>query len=123
MIQATKELLVSDIPKIGFNKKFENRWIKTKLGVDVRNWVWDGMLSAHHLDNRRGITSAKFQAFVRLGMPLWNEHIEPLLKSTDDSGLNRIREIPMRDLLIYNGIDALVEYKIAEIQRKEMKNG
>jgi len=120
VIEATKELLVSDVPKIGYNVKFESRWIKTKLGIDVNNWVWDGMLSAHHLDNRRGITSAKYQAFVRLGVPLWNEHIEPFLKSTDDSGINRIREIPMRDLLVYCGTDSLVEFLIANIQKKEM---
>lgn len=119
-IEATKELLVSDLPKIGYNVKFESRWIKTKLGVDVNNWVWDGMLSAHHLDNRRGITSCKFQGFARLGVPLWNEHIEPHLKSTDDSGLNRIREVDMRELLIYCATDSIVEFRIAELQKKEM---
>lgn len=121
-IDATGKLLISNNPKIGFNAKFESRWIKAKLGIDVKNWVWDGMLSAHHLDNRAGICSAKFQGFIRLGMSPWDEHIKPYLQSTNENGLNRIRELDMRSLLIYCALDSLIEYKISQIQRKEMRN-
>ena len=93
------------------------------LGHPVRNWVWDTMLSAHHLDNRPGITSVKYQAFVRLGQEPWDTHIKPMLQSTDERGLNRVNEIPMRDLLLYCGMDSLIEYKLAELQKKEMMNG
>jgi len=122
-ISAMKELLKSDIPKIGYNTKFEDRWTRKEFGFPVENWVWDGMLSAHHLDNRREITSCKFQAFVRLGMDDWGYKIKPYLQSTGNDGLNTIHQLDSRDLLLYCGLDSLLEYKIAFLQRKEMKNG
>lgn len=119
-IEATSRLLRSDLPKIGFNAKFEDRWSVKHLGHDVRNWVWDGMLSAHHLDNREGITSAKFQGLTRVGVEEWGSLIKPYLQSTNSSGVNRIREVDLRSLLVYNGMDALIEYHIAMHQKKEM---
>lgn len=121
-VKATADLLKSNNPKIGANNKFETRWTEKILNVPVRNWVWDTMLSAHHLDCRRGITSVKFQAFVRLGQEPWDEHINPFLKSADETGKNRIRELDLHSLLVYNGMDALIEYKLAGLQRKEMRS-
>lgn len=129
-VEATAELLRSELPKWGANTKFEDRWSRAKLGVAVNNWQWDSMLSAHHLDNRRGITSVKFQAFVRLGQAVWDAHIKPFLETANAEGLNRIHEIDLRSLLLYCGLDSLMEYKICELQRieagfqiEEMKNG
>ncbi len=121
-ITATKELLVSEHPKIGANHKFEHHWTKRILGVDVVNWEWDTMISAHHLDCREGITSVKFQALVRLGKEDWSGSIRPYLESYAGSGgLNRIREADLRSLLIYCGVDSVCEYKIHELQKQEMK--
>lgn len=120
-IDATKNLLESDNPKIGFNAKFEHRWIKTKLGIDVKNWVWDGMLAAHLLDNRRGICSLKITSFLLLGQEPYDEIISPYFKSETPDGKNRIHEIDTKTLLIYNSMDALLTYLIAKKQRKEMK--
>ena len=119
-ISATRDLLVSELPKIGANAKFETRWSRSILGVDVNNWVWDSMLSAHLLDNRRGITSVKFQGFVKLGQEDWSADIKPYLESVNSKGINRIREVDLRSLLTYNGIDAVVEFELAKAQRKEM---
>lgn len=122
-IQATRRLVRSDLGKIGANNKFEDRWSRAILGTPVKNWIWDTMLSAHHLDNRHGISSVDFQSFVRLGQVSWDEHIKPYLKSSGEDGLNQIDKIDIKDLLVYNGMDALMEYKIAQLQRKEMMNG
>lgn len=119
-IGATGRLLRSDLPKIGANTKFEDRWCRRFFGVGVRNFVWDVMLSSHHLDNRRGITSVKFQAFVRLGQRPWDSEMKQYFESTDERGVNRISEVDLRSLLVYGGMDALMEYKLAEIQKKEM---
>lgn len=105
--------------KIASNLKFEERWTKAKFGCRVQNWGWDTMLAAHCLDNRPGITSLKFQAFVKLGVPTYNEQIEPYLKSVNGF-YNRIQQIPIADLLYYGGLDALLEYRLAMRQRKEM---
>ena len=120
IITAFKEFLRSPMPKIGANCKFEEQWCRTVCGEPVRNWVWDCMLSAHHQDNRPGITSVKFQAFVLLGLGSWNSVIQSYLEADDAVTKNRIHEVDLNTLLKYNGVDALVEFKIAELQRKRM---
>jgi hypothetical protein len=119
--QATKEFVESSLPKIGSNNKFECLWSRYYLGAErVQNWKWDCMLSAHHLDNRKGITSVKFQAFVRCGQTPWDFGVAPFFEAKDEMSLNRIRECDLRQLLVYNGMDAALEYKIAANQRAEM---
>jgi uracil-DNA glycosylase family 4 len=120
-IQAMQKLLCSPIPKIASNLKFEDRWTRKEFGHRVRGWAWDTMLAAHVADNRQGITSVKFQAFTRLGVPLWNKKIEPFLKTKGDANVNAIlREIDIEDLLLYNGMDALLEFRVAVNQIKEI---
>jgi len=120
-IEATSELLKSPMPKIASNLNFENRWTWVKLGHWVKNWWWDTMVAAHVLDNRPDITSIKFQSFVLLGMPNYNEHIKPFLKSTKNNRFNRIRELDLRDELEYGGFDSYSEYWVAMKQMKQMR--
>lgn len=120
-IKATREALRSPVPKVGANIKFEQRWTKSVFGHGVRNWHMDTMQCAHALDNRPDITSVKFQAYVRLGIPPWNEHIEPLLRAKGGYTKNKIDQIALQDLLLYNGLDSLIEYRLAEVQEKELK--
>lgn len=119
-VAATGELLKSDTPKIGANNKFEDRWTLREFGHPIKNWVWDGMVHAHCLDNRPGLTSVKFQTFVRYGVT-YDEDIHEYLKAPDGKYVNRIREAPLRDVLLYNGLDVIFEYKIAVDQRQEMR--
>jgi len=119
-IKATSAVLCAPIAKIASNMKFEDRWTRTHLGHRVRNWKWDTMLAAHWMDNRRGITSVKFQAFVHLGISPWNPHIEKYLKSDSTREPNQItQEIEIRDLLIYNGLDSLIEFHVAIKQMQQ----
>jgi uracil-DNA glycosylase family 4 len=122
-IDATVELLKSKIKKVGFNMKFELGWAATKLGIRVRNFEHCGMITSHGLDNRHGINSLRFQSFVLLGVKDYDSHIKPYLQSKDDSGysLNRIEELPLDDLLLYGGIDALVEYHVWRKQKERFK--
>ena len=39
-----------------------------------------------------------------------------------DSSFNKIREIPLDDLLVYNGMDTLIEYQLAAKQLLEQSN-
>jgi len=105
--------------KIASNLKMEERWTLKTFGHGVSNWGWDTMLAAHCLDNRPGICSLKFQSFVKLGVPVYNEHIEPYLQSSHGP-YNRIQEIELKSLLLYGGMDALLEHRLAMLQRKEM---
>lgn len=113
-----------DIGKIGWNVKFEERWCR-RMGISVRGWAWDGMLAAHCLDPRGGVTGLKFQAFARLGEPDFNSHVEPYLESPDGSSntANRITQISFPLLLKYCATDSLLEYKVSRIQRWEMGVG
>lgn len=121
-IKATKEFLLSGVPKVASNAKFEHRWSKRILGVDVANWAWDTMIASHVLDNRPGISGLKFQAFVLLGQESYSEQVEPFFKSDYPNEPNRIREADLHSLLLYCGMDSLLELEVAKIQRREMEH-
>jgi DNA polymerase len=119
-IPATGRFLASRMTrKIASNMKMEERWTRKLFGFGVANWAWDTMLAAHSLDNRTGICSIKFQALIRLGVPEYNQDIEPYLKSSKGH-YNRIHEIDLKRLLLYGGFDGILEHKVAAHQRKEM---
>ncbi len=121
VIEATKDLLASNLYKIGQNCKFEHRWTLAKLGVEVRNWKWDCMLASHVLDNRAAITSIKFQQFVQLGAESYDDNIKPYLGSGRKAGNvpNRIKEVDLHTLCLYCGMDSLLEFLVAQKQMKE----
>ena len=122
-VNETLKFLKSDVPKIGFNVRFETRWIKARHGIWVRNWIHDGMLAAHVLDNRKDINGLKFQAFARLGVDSYDESIRSYLKSNGSRGKNTpncIHEAPLPLLLEYGGMDSLLEYELAMVQMKEL---
>lgn len=116
-ITATQELLRSPCGKVAANMKFEDRWTRKEFGHRVRNWTMDTMQAAHVLDCRKGITGLKFQAFVQLGVPPYNHHIEPYLQSEHAMQPNRIDQIDLHDLLLYNGLDAFLELLLAYKQQ------
>jgi uracil-DNA glycosylase family 4 len=121
--EEVKSLLLNrEIGKIASNMKNEDRWCQSYLGIRVVGWAWDTMLAAHALDPRGGITSIKFQSFVRLGAPSYNDHIEPFLIPREKGGYaeNRVREVKMEHLLRYCGLDSLYEFHVAKHQAIEM---
>jgi len=119
-IDATGELMQSSMPKIAANLKFEDRWTRVKFGHRVRNWYWDTMVAAHVLDNTPETTNLSFQAFVYLGQENYDSHIKPFLKSKKGSRFNRIKELDLNDLLLYNGLDSRSEYWVAQAQMRIM---
>jgi len=104
--------------KIASNMKFEERWSHFFLGHGVENWYWDTMLNAHIIDNMPGITSLKFQAYVHFGVGDYDSHIKPYLHSSNPTRMNRIDKVELKSLLLYNGLDALLEYMLMEKQRE-----
>lgn len=123
VLPAMRDLLENpDVGKVGYNIKFEDRWSIAKLGTRVRGWAWDGMLAAHALDPRRGVTGLKFQAFVRLGQPDYNSHVEPFLQSVGEgcNAPNRVWEVGLPTLCKYCGVDSVLEWHVAQSQMKEM---
>jgi len=127
-LQNVKDFLKSDIEKIAANLKYETNWAKNILKTTVRKWIWDTMLATHVLDNRRGITGLKFSSFVKFGITDYNSHIAPFLKAKDNKNGNAVNQIETliktekgkRDLLIYCGVDSILERRLALLQMKEL---
>jgi uracil-DNA glycosylase family 4 len=119
-IVAVEELCKSSLGKIAANMKFEDRWSRRVSSTRMNNWIFDTMLAAHVIDNRPGNKSLKFQAFTQLGMAIYNAHIEPFFHSESSMTPNNIDQIALNDLLLYNGLDALLEYKLAKIQMERI---
>jgi uracil-DNA glycosylase family 4 len=120
---AFRDFVKSDVPKVASNLDMEERWTRKFVGCSVNGWLTghDTMLGAHALDSRGGITGLKFQAFVHLGMEDYAAAVAPYLKSSGGgNSKNRIREVPMDTLLMYGGLDSLLEVKVAKKQRKEL---
>lgn len=118
-----REFLRSDVKKIAANFKFEELWSRVILGTPVRNWIFDTMLAAHVLDNRRGVTSVKWQALVHFGVLDYDSKVKPFMQAERANDLNRMQELAETDpktLLIYGGLDALFEYRLACLQRKKL---
>lgn len=116
-VEASRQLFRSPLPKIASNLKFEERWTRWQFGRGVRNWAWDTMNVAHCLDNRPNTTSIKFQAFIHLGTEAYDEHIKPFLRAKKGQRVNQIlQEIDLDQLLTYNGLDSILEFKVAMIQ-------
>jgi len=122
-LDTLKDVLIGDVGKVGWNIAFEQNWIRELLGYEIKNWVWDGMLASHIIDNRDGITSLKFQAFGLLGIGDYDSDTGVFLKSADSknqNSINNIKMAPMARLLYYNALDALYTYQIYEIQKKKL---
>jgi len=124
-LRVLKRLLLNDADKYGWNIQYEITWIKHFLGVWVDNWKWDGMIAAHILDNRAGITSLKFQAFAQNGVAGYDTEIDRFLTASDKknaNAINNIRNASLPRLLKYNGEDAWHTFHIAEKQIKEIES-
>lgn len=114
------------IRKSAHNIKFEDTWTRFILGgliPKIEGWQWDSMIAAHVLDNRSGITKLKFQTYVRYGIIGYDESIEPYMQGVDpknSNSLNRIKEVPLDELLLYCGLDSLFGRKLVIDQMYEI---
>jgi DNA polymerase len=123
-LRAWRKLMESGVGKIAQNMKFEDLWTNIICGHGVNNWIWDTMLVTHQLDNRNDITGLKFQTYVQLGVLGYEDAVLDYLKADAEeerahggNAFNRIHLAPKKELLIYNGLDALLEYQLAQKQQ------
>jgi len=93
--------------------KYEGKWSREILEVIPAGWLWDTMLCSHVIDNRPYINSLKFQAFVRFGQGDYSSHLNEFMRSQTANDMNRIEEAPLKELLIYNAMDALLTFRLA----------
>lgn len=76
-------------------------------------WYLDIMISQHILDCRPGICGLKFQASMYLGVDGYEEEVAPFMKSPSGQAFNRLSQLPLSKLLLYNGLDALFTLAVA----------
>lgn len=107
---------------------FEHFWASQKLGIDAGPWWWDSQLMTHILDNRRKITSLKFQVYVNFGVIDYDSHMKkwlvPAAHKSRKDGANATNQLPelvkqpggWEQLLTYGGLDAVYEMKLAKLQ-------
>ncbi len=125
-IQLMKRLLENpNIGKIAANMKYEDTWMNVMYGIQPHPWIFDTMQAAHVLDNRPGITGLKFQAYVKFGLIGYDDEVMSYLKAPNANAANRIIELTrdresFKNLLTYCGIDSLSEFRLAQIQMKEI---
>lgn len=123
-IQEMLTLLKSNLPKMGWNIAFETTWLLVKHGVRVQNFIWDGMMAAHSSDARPGITGLEFQEFIQLGIADHKSAAEAYLKTGKTGNQpNKIKQMPIKQLLLYNALDSLTEAIIDQKQMKEYGYG
>lgn len=113
---------------IAHGSKFEQRWIWREgdpnriyeggptMPIDIIGF--DTMNGAHLWDNRQKLCGLKFQAYVNFGVPTYNEAIDQFLHQKHSYKENKINEIELHDLLLYNGMDSLLCYMLAVKQSK-----
>ncbi len=121
VVSAFKAWLASPCGKIAQNNKFEDRWTRAVLKMEVNNWIWCTMNQGHVVDFRPGCTGLGFQALAYEGIGAYDHHIHPFLDAEHANDTNRIWDIDIEELCVYNGLDSLLEYKIAVKQRKLLK--
>lgn len=109
------------IKKGAHNMKFEELWSWKCLGVRVKGWEWDGMLAAHELDNRKGVTGLKFQTYINFGIVDYSSEVDKWMQGEDSknaNSMNKLLELVKTQkgkqlLLTYCGRDSVYEYRLA----------
>lgn len=105
-------LLANTVQKIGHNIKFEHTWASHCLGVETKGWIWDSMLAAHMVDNRKHICGLKHQIYLNFGVENWGEDF--------DFGESPVQDVT-DELLQYNALDAWWTFRLAKKQMELFK--
>jgi uracil-DNA glycosylase family 4 len=108
------------IKKIAHNMKFEDTWTRQIFQTNIENWHWCTMNVAHLLDERSRFTGLKFQAYINYGVDQYDKEVEKFIRPKSGEFLNRLNEVHLNDLLLYNGMDAAITYTLFKDQEKSL---
>lgn len=131
MVLFKRFLANEHIKLIVHNLPMEDRWSTVIAGAKPRGWILDTMNGVHALDNRPGITGLKFVSYVRYGIAGYDDHVDKFKTSEDSNDFNRMDEVPIDEMLTYQGMDAMLTFREALFQapkfnidiRKLMREG
>ncbi len=130
-ILAAWERLVTEptLPKIAHNIKHEDMWTRWLIGQPVVDWSWCTMVNAHIADNTRGITGLKFLAAWHFGVEGYDALSKKYIEGKEETDRvsthshNRMLEMPVDELLLYGGCDAVLTAMEYEKQCKQIRVG
>jgi len=114
-------LLCDEIKKIAHNLKFEEMWTRQIYKVKPTNWHWCTMNAAHIVDDRAGFTGLKFQSYINYGIEDYSKDVDKFIAPKGDDFINRLDQVPLSKLLLYNGLDALLTYKLYKDQKQHFE--
>lgn len=117
-------LINPKIGKVAHNMSYERSWTKQMFGYYPSNFIFDPMLGAHVLDNRKSITNLKIQTYINFGILGYDDSLDKLMNAIKEgedkkSGnrINRLDEADPKELCHYCGLDSLFTFKLYEAQR------
>jgi DNA polymerase-1 len=128
LFDAVKKLLLSPVPKIGHNTKFDISYILVQWKILVNNLVGDTMLCQYLVDeNRVGEEEKTHRGEYTLKKLAWD--YEPELGGYEmDSGVGalikqgRIKEADHGKLMLYAALDALVTWRLYRKQKRALSD-
>lgn len=97
----TEVLTSPNLRFICHNLQFEEKFNRELFKVES-NVIWDTMITSHIIDDRNKFTILEFQVFLDCGYE-YGDNILPFKKGNP---YNRMGEVPLEELLVYNGLDA-----------------
>lgn len=113
-------LSMPNIKKNAQNLKFEERWGRGILNAPTKGWIWDTQLATHLMDERPGIVSLKFQAFIYWGIDDYDSYAKEYMKKTDEEGYNLLETADLEKILTYNALDSLYEERLMHCQQRDI---
>lgn len=108
------------ILKVSHNTKFEDSWLSHDLNVAGLSWAWCTMLTTHVMDSRTSYTGLKLQSFLNFGKRPYDKHLKHLLESDEGGEFNKVHKVPIKELLMYNGLDVIYGYMLLELQKSKL---
>lgn len=122
-MQSFKSLMLDEnIHIIIANAQFEENWNRVKAGFSlIENCHWDTVLAAHILNPTVSQnTNLKLNTYLVTGVLGYDAGVEAYIKGEDDKNPyspNRLKELPIEDLCMYNALDSLFTTKVYFYQK------
>ena len=111
VLNKLKEFLINaHIVKGIHNSVFEREWTLAIFNEEIKN-VEDSMLQKYILDCRNGTHSLDFLSMAHFGYS-W--------KNFPDYIMSNLTQVPLDELLEYNGKDTIFEYRLFKLQEKPL---
>lgn len=120
IVEILEEFFLSDVPKIGHNIKFDIKWLRAVLEIQVNGPLFDTML-AHYATNELIPHGLKLLSADYLNFPAYDSAIP---KPKGKSGHVYFGDVALPDLGRYAGLDSCATWRLKQaLQRELLEHG